>query len=207
MKQIARVSVGYYWLILAVYIKSYCKTSISLITMDRTNIILKNWIYNFQAAQNAQRDSQELFQYLYFKQKDLNNECCRADAIIFQIRANGLMVFVPRLTLNNNSSELTVDDFSIHVHVNQHCSKKKIIIFPLYRYGIRAPVYLRNKDGQVLYVQESGQSEWTGGSITKSEGSVSVNSLVGSMTLTLLDHITVSRIITLENGFFSHTCN
>lgn len=96
MKQIARVSVGYYWLILAVYIKSYCKTSISLITMDRTNIILKNWIYNFQAAQNAQRDSQELFQYLYFKQKDLNNECCRADAIIFQIRANGLMVFVPR---------------------------------------------------------------------------------------------------------------
>lgn len=41
MKQIARVSVGYYWLILAVYIKSYCKTSISLITMDRTNIILQ----------------------------------------------------------------------------------------------------------------------------------------------------------------------
>lgn len=96
MKQIARVSVGYYWLILAVYIKFYCKTSISLITMDRTNIILHNWIYNFQAAQNAQRDSQELFQYLYFKQKDLNNECCRSDAIIFQIRANGLMVFVPR---------------------------------------------------------------------------------------------------------------
>lgn len=131
MKQIARVSVGYYWLILAVYIKSYCKTSISLITMDRTNIILQNWIYNFQAAQNAQRDSQELFQYLYFKQKDLNNVCCRADAIIFQIRANGLMVFVPRLTLNNNSSELTVDDFSIHVHVNQHCSKKNNHFPPL----------------------------------------------------------------------------
>lgn len=105
---------------------------------------------------------------------------------------------------NSNSSELAVDDFSIYVHVNQHL--KKIIIFPLYRYGIRAPVYLRNKDGQVLYVQESGQSEWTGGSITKSEGSVSVNSLVGSMTLTLLDHITVSRIITPENGYFFHTC-
>lgn len=110
--------------------------------------------HQHRAAQNAQRDSQELFQYLYFKQKDLNNECCRADAIIFQIRANGLMVFVPR-------------------------------------YGIRAPVYLRNKDGQVLYVQNSGQSEWTSGSITKSEGSISVHSMVGSMTFTLLDHITV----------------
>lgn len=130
MKQIARVSVGYYWLILAVYIKSYCKTSISLITMDRTNIILQNWIYNFQAAQNAQRDSQELFQYLYFKQKDLNNECCRADAIIFQIRANGLMVFVPRLTLNNNSSELTVDDFSIHMYMLTSIVVKKNNHFP-----------------------------------------------------------------------------
>lgn len=49
-----------------------------------------------QAAQNAQRDSQELFQYLYFKQKDADDVCCVADAIIFQLRANGLMVFVPR---------------------------------------------------------------------------------------------------------------
>lgn len=75
---------------------------------------------------------------------------------------------------------------------------KKLVIF-LCRYGIRAPVYLRNKDGQVLYVQNSGQSEWTSGSITKSEGSISVHSLVRSMTFTLLDHITVSRTITLEN--------
>lgn len=96
---------------------------------------------------------------------------------------------------------------SVYMYMLTSIVVKKIIIFPLYRYGIRAPVYLRNKDGQVLYVQESGQSEWTGGSITKSEGSVSVNSLVGSMTFTLLDHITVSRIITLENGLFSHTCN
>lgn len=96
---------------------------------------------------------------------------------------------------------------SVYMYMLTIIVVKQIIIFPLYRYGIRAPVYLRNKDGQVLYVQKSGQSEWTGGSITKSEGSVSVNSLVGSMTFTLLDHITVSRIITLENGFFSHTCN
>ncbi|XP_022315246.2 DIS3-like exonuclease 1 [Crassostrea virginica] len=111
--------------------------------------------HQHRAAQNAQRDSQELFQYMYFKQRDLNNECCRADAIIFQLRANGLLVFVPR-------------------------------------YGIRGPVYLRNKDGQVLYVENtSGQVDWTSGSITKSERSITVNGLVGSQTFTLLDHITV----------------
>lgn len=84
---------------------------------------------------------------------------------------------------------------------------KKIVIFSLCRYGIRAPVYLKNKDGQVLYVQNSGQSEWTSGSITKSEGSISVNSLIGSMTFTLLDHITVSRIITFETGCHLRTGN
>lgn len=65
----------------------------------------------------------------------------------------------------------------------------------LYRYGIRGPVYLRNKDGQVLYVENtSGQVDWTSGSITKSERSITVNGLVGSQTFTLLDHITVSTV-------------
>lgn len=66
-------------------------------------------------------------------------------------------------------------------------------LFPSFRYGIRGPVYLRNKDGQVLYVENtSGQVDWTSGSITKSERSITVNGLVGSQTFTLLDHITVS---------------
>lgn len=85
---------SYYWLILAVYTNPIAGHQHSVITKDRTNY--NRIVCTLQAAQNAQRDSQELFQYLYFKQKDLNNECCRADAIIFQIRANGLMVFVPR---------------------------------------------------------------------------------------------------------------
>lgn len=50
-----------------------------------------------KAAQNAQKDSLELFQTLYFLEKDARNETSLADAIIFQIRANGLLVFVPRL--------------------------------------------------------------------------------------------------------------
>lgn len=68
-------------------------------------------------------------------------------------------------------------------------------LFPSFRYGIRGPVYLRNKDGQVLYVENtSGQVDWTSGSITKSERSITVNGLVGSQTFTLLDHITVSTV-------------
>ncbi|XP_062570855.1 DIS3-like exonuclease 1 [Saccostrea cucullata] len=110
--------------------------------------------HQHRAAQNAQRDSQELFQYLYFKQKHSEDECCLADAIIFQLRANGLMVFVPR-------------------------------------YGIKGPVYLRNKEGQVIFVSGSGQSEWTSGSITKSDRSICVNSELGSQSFCLLDHITV----------------
>ncbi|XP_048763599.2 DIS3-like exonuclease 1 [Ostrea edulis] len=117
--------------------------------------------HQHRAAQNAQRDSQELFQYLYFKQKDADDVCCVADAIIFQLRANGLMVFVPR-------------------------------------YGIRGPVYLRNKDGQVIFVMNTGHSEWTNGNITKSEGSISINSVLGTQTFHLLDHITVK--ITLHSS-------
>lgn len=49
-----------------------------------------------QAAQNAQRDSQELFQYLYFRDRPVDDDCCVVDAVIFQLRANGLLVFIPR---------------------------------------------------------------------------------------------------------------
>lgn len=49
-----------------------------------------------QSAQNAQRDSQELFQALFFRDKDPDDECCKVDAVIFQLRANGFLVFVPR---------------------------------------------------------------------------------------------------------------
>lgn len=50
-----------------------------------------------RAAQNAQQDSQELFQALFFRDKDPEtDECCCVDAVIQGIRANGLLIFVPR---------------------------------------------------------------------------------------------------------------
>jgi len=51
----------------------------------------------FQAAQRTQKLSTELFQCLYFKDKDpLSDPCCVADAVVYAIRANGLLVFIPQ---------------------------------------------------------------------------------------------------------------
>ncbi|MFT7816577.1 DIS3-like exonuclease 1-like [Arapaima gigas] len=50
-----------------------------------------------RAAQQAQKQSTELFQCLYFKDKDpLTDQRCVAEAIIYAIRANGILVFIPR---------------------------------------------------------------------------------------------------------------
>ncbi|XP_028812152.1 DIS3-like exonuclease 1 [Denticeps clupeoides] len=53
-----------------------------------------------RAAQIAQKQSTELFQCLYFKDKDpVTDERCVADAVVYSIRANGMLVFVPRYGL------------------------------------------------------------------------------------------------------------
>ena len=54
---------------------------------------------HFQAAQYAQRESQELFQCLYFKGRGTDDENCVVDAVIFQLRLNGVFVFVPRFVI------------------------------------------------------------------------------------------------------------
>ncbi|GAB1611006.1 DIS3-like exonuclease 1 [Argonauta hians] len=54
-----------------------------------------------RAAQNAQRDSQKMFQALYFKDKspEKDSDDLIAEAIVIQLRANGVLVFVPRFAL------------------------------------------------------------------------------------------------------------
>nr|XP_013000905.1 DIS3-like exonuclease 1 isoform X2 [Cavia porcellus] len=50
-----------------------------------------------RAAQHAQKQSTELFQCMYFKDKDPETEeRCIADGIIYSIRTNGVLVFIPR---------------------------------------------------------------------------------------------------------------
>ncbi|XP_030915567.1 DIS3-like exonuclease 1 isoform X2 [Geospiza fortis] len=50
-----------------------------------------------RAAQRAQKQSTELFQCMYFRDRSAeSDERCVADGIIYSIRTNGVLVFVPR---------------------------------------------------------------------------------------------------------------
>ena len=52
-----------------------------------------------KAAQLAQRSSQALFQTLYFKGKEPGDPRCIVEAVVFSIRSNGFLVYVPRYAL------------------------------------------------------------------------------------------------------------
>lgn len=49
-----------------------------------------------QAAQNAQKESVDLFQCLFFQDLSEDDERRNCDAVIFSLRANGFLVLVPR---------------------------------------------------------------------------------------------------------------
>ncbi|KAL4227599.1 DIS3 mitotic control [Mactra antiquata] len=107
-----------------------------------------------RSSQYAQRESQELFQCLYFRGRGTEDENCIVDAVIFQLRDNGVFTFIPR-------------------------------------YGIKGPVYLRNKDGLVVHISNEDDIEWTGGDLIKHDTYVEVNSILGQQKYHLLQHITV----------------
>ena len=69
-----------------------------------------------QAAQHSQKQSTELFQCMYFKDKDPETEeRCISDGVIYSIRTNGVLVFIPRYVISNTKvmrSQLT----SIQTH-------------------------------------------------------------------------------------------
>jgi DIS3-like exonuclease 1 len=52
-----------------------------------------------RAAQHAQRDSQVLFQTLYFKDRALSDPRCVVDAVIFSLRENGFLVYIPQYAI------------------------------------------------------------------------------------------------------------
>lgn len=61
-----------------------------------------------------------------------------------------------------------------------------------FRYGMKGPVYLRSKDGQVAYITRQDSVEWTAGVLTMSDQSITVHNVMGDQTYHLFDHITVS---------------
>ncbi|XP_019722970.1 DIS3-like exonuclease 1 [Hippocampus comes] len=108
-----------------------------------------------RAAQQVQKVSTELFQCLYFKERDPDkDQCCVADAVVYAIRDNGVLAFVPL-------------------------------------YGMKGPVYLKNRDGQVLSAGQDGGCEWQSGSVHRYSDRITTTSLIGITTFTLFSHITV----------------
>ncbi|XP_041843619.1 DIS3-like exonuclease 1 isoform X2 [Melanotaenia boesemani] len=108
-----------------------------------------------RAAQRAQNMSTALFQCLYFKERDPQTDPrCVADAIIYSIRDNGVLVFVSE-------------------------------------YGVKGPVYVKNKEGQVVSVEPDGSCEWQSGSVRRYPDHITTTSSYGTSTFRLFDHITV----------------
>ena len=62
------------------------------------DVLMRVMIRN-RAAQRAQRDSQVLFQSLYFRDRPLSDPRCVVDAVIFSLRDNGVLVYVPQYGL------------------------------------------------------------------------------------------------------------
>ncbi|KAG7242762.1 hypothetical protein INR49_020137 [Caranx melampygus] len=108
-----------------------------------------------RAAKRAQKLSTELFQCLYFKERDpQTDQRCVADAIIYAIRDDGVLAFVPE-------------------------------------YGVKAPVYLKNREGQVVAAVQDGSCEWQSGSVRRHTDCITTSSSCGTTTFRLFDHITV----------------
>lgn len=109
------------------------------------------------AAKFAQMASTELYQCLYFAHKD---DRCQCEAIIYDIRAYGVMVTVPR-------------------------------------YGLRGPLRLRGKNGQVVCPSNDGTVEFGVGTLEMTQSGVKVKHSGGEYQLNLLDHVKV--MICVEN--------
>ncbi|XP_072235996.1 DIS3-like exonuclease 1 [Leuresthes tenuis] len=123
-----------------------------------------------RAAQRAQNLSTGLFQCLYFKERDPQTDPrCVADAVVYSIRDNGVLVFVPE-------------------------------------YGVKGPVYVKNKEGQVVSAAPDGSCEWQSGSVRRYADRITTSSSCGTSTISLFDHITV-RISVHSTSCHADTLN
>ncbi|KAK2567887.1 DIS3-like exonuclease 1 [Acropora cervicornis] len=107
------------------------------------------------AAKDAQKESIDLFQSIFFQDLPLNDERRICDAVIFSLRANGVLIFVPR-------------------------------------YGLKGPVYLKDRTGQVVTPHVEEDSVVFGpGMLTRDVYHVTVRNTAGSFDFRLFDHIQV----------------
>ena len=69
------------------------------LTNSQLNEVCEHINEKNKAAQLAQRQSQLLFQTLFFRNKDVDDPRCIVEAVVFGIRANGFIVYVPTYAL------------------------------------------------------------------------------------------------------------
>ncbi|XP_053128175.1 DIS3-like exonuclease 1 isoform X2 [Hemicordylus capensis] len=78
-----------------------------------------------RAAQHAQKQSTELFQCMYFKDKDPERgEHCTADGVVYSIRTNGVLVFVPRYGIKGAAYLKNKEGLVLSCQANSKCEWK-----------------------------------------------------------------------------------
>ncbi|KAL8197423.1 UNVERIFIED_CONTAM: DIS3 mitotic control [Gekko kuhli] len=78
-----------------------------------------------RAAQHAQKQSTELFQCMYFKDKDPErDEHCTANGVIYSIRTNGVLVFVPRYGIKGAAYLKNKEGLVLSCQSDKGCSWK-----------------------------------------------------------------------------------
>uniref|UniRef100_A0A8D0NN07 DIS3-like exonuclease 1 n=1 Tax=Sus scrofa TaxID=9823 RepID=A0A8D0NN07_PIG len=78
-----------------------------------------------RAAQHCQKQSTELFQCMYFKDKDPDTEeRCISDGVIYSIRTNGVLVFIPRFGIKGAAYLKNKDGLVISCGQDSHCEWK-----------------------------------------------------------------------------------
>uniref|UniRef100_A0A250Y6Q7 DIS3-like exonuclease 1 n=1 Tax=Castor canadensis TaxID=51338 RepID=A0A250Y6Q7_CASCN len=78
-----------------------------------------------RAAQHSQKQSTELFQCMYFKDKDPETEQrCISDGVIYSIRTNGVLVFIPRFGIKGAAYLKNKDGLVISCGPDSHSQWK-----------------------------------------------------------------------------------
>nr|XP_031535326.1 DIS3-like exonuclease 1 [Vicugna pacos] len=78
-----------------------------------------------RAAQRSQKQSTELFQCMYFRDKDPETEeRCVSDGVIYSIRTNGVLVFIPRFGIKGAAYLKNKDGLVISCGPDSHCEWK-----------------------------------------------------------------------------------
>lgn len=136
-----------------------------------------------------------MFQCLYFKERDPQTDPrCTADAIIYAVKNDGVLVFVPESVSSPHSHETVQRAALLHSIVQVILVRRSHgVACSFHRYGVKGPVYLKNREGQVVSVGQDGTCEWKSGSIQQHSDHISSSSGGSAATFRLFDHITVSH--------------